>query len=119
MQLARSVEEWDALCSRGQDSPFVHDKSAWDACVSKRDGVLGELSDEAIEEISKTIEFSQGGLAHFTYEKAGRELGKTQIDRIFELFGIGRTLATSYKDHYCKKKGTCSSKLFRICTSNC
>lgn len=119
MQLACSAEEWNALCSKGQGSPFVHERAAWDACVAKRDGVLAALSDEAIKEISRTIKFSRGGLAHFTYEKASRELAPVEVSKLFELFGISPTLAKDYEHHYCEKRGTCSMKTNSICTSNC
>ena len=119
MQLASTVEEWHTLCANCRNSPFVHDRKGWDSRAKAKDGVLASLSTDAIEEITNTIEFAQGGLAHFAYGKANKELGNTRIDELFEVFGLSSILAARFMDKYCEEKGTCSLRYESMCTSNC
>jgi hypothetical protein len=108
---------------------------------SDTDSPLDQLSEPARERFVDSLVFGDNGLGSYRYDDLEAELSVTQIHDVLRLFGVENTApllvgarveteldkalllrrppSADYEDMYCESRGTCSSRLFSICTSNC
>jgi hypothetical protein len=118
-RVAQTEREWWAL-PKSKNRDVVRSMEDWRKVLAdpKRNPLKG-CSQKAIDHFTKNLKFANGGLGHANYEVVAMELNYFQFQNLWSVFGLGMGLFEDHKGYECKSRGTCSTSLADICTSNC
>lgn len=131
--IADTSEQWLRL-SVDPTADILHSMEDWEKFVAldKRERValyvgtryegvdpFEGVPTEAIQAFTRTLIFKGGGLGHANYSALAQRMSGPQLAALWTGFGISDQLTADYKDMKCESRGTCTTSLFDICTSNC
>jgi hypothetical protein len=116
-ELARNNQQWEALIE--SQKTFVRSLDDWNRLIATANHPLSECPPEIIDQFTKSLKFTGGGLGHAEYSCLADKLTYAQFGNLWATFGLSMTLFENIKDYYCAGTGDCEEHVGSICTSNC
>jgi hypothetical protein len=116
---AKTEREWWALLKSG-DKTFIRSMSDWKAALADpKNNPLKGCDPKAVQKFTKSLKFSNGGLAHANYGPIVEQMSYSQFSGLWGRFGLGMILFEDHNNMACTKRATCTTEITSICTSNC
>lgn len=115
---AETEREWWAML-KSDNNHFIRSIEDWHAALKGKDNPLAGCDSKAVEEFTRNLKFTHGGLAHAHYGQLAEQMTYSQFRNLWSRFGLGMGLFEDHNDMKCASTGTCSYSHSDICTSNC
>jgi len=120
---ARSVREFKELMQTDPEEVyFIRSAEDWERFrrnADSQENPLEPLTEEEVEEFTRSLVFRNGGLAGAKVDVIETRLSYRQYRNLMGAFGMDIVLERDYRGWYCSARGTCRQETLAICTSNC
>jgi hypothetical protein len=116
--VANTETEWLAMLAN-KSVDIVRNMEDWRELLERKDRPLSSVPPDIMSEFTRGLLFKGLGLAHADYGMLLDYLPQPEIDKLWEVFGIGPGLLKDYNNYWCGSRATCNKKPGSICTANC
>ena len=115
---ANTSEEFQALVN-DPTANIIRSKAEFVKFINSRPKLKRKIKAENLKKVTSSLKFRNNGLAGMIYGPIVRDITPSELNSIFEAFGMGPDVLSAWDHKYCADRGTCRPENRAVCTDNC